>query len=112
MSFDSSSNLNIFTESTKTMCTCTAASITIIIVFVLSPLSNFFKTSIFMKLLSIVILFYTIYLNTIQTNYLRKASNSSKSDNVKSQLNINIICSYILTLFLGLLAIFVINSFF
>jgi heme/copper-type cytochrome/quinol oxidase subunit 2 len=78
----------------------------------LSPLSNFFKTTIFMKLLSIVILVYTMYLNLIQTNYLRNASNSTKAENVKSQLTINIFCSYIFTLFLGLLAIFVIKSFF
>jgi hypothetical protein len=107
-----SSELNIFTDGTKTICNCTAASIIIILLFVLSPLSNFFKTTIFMKLLSIVILVYTMYLNLIQTNYLRNASNSTKAENVKSQLTINIFCSYIFTLFLGLLAIFVIKSFF
>ena len=112
MSSEPSTNLSIFTDSTKSICICTAASITIIILFVLSPLSNFFKTSSFMKIVSIVILGYTIYLNTIQTDYLRKASNSSNAENVKTQLNINIICSYIFTLFMGLLAIFVIKSFF
>ena len=112
MSSNSSSNLNIFTDGTKTICSCTAASIVIILLFVVSPLSNFFKTSVFMRILSIVILFYIIYLNTIQTDYLRIANNSTKAENVKSQLTINIFCSYIFTLFMGLLAIFVIKSFF
>ena len=112
MSSEPSTNLSIFTDSTKSICICTAASIIIIILFVLSPLSNFFKTSTFMKVVSIVILGYTIYLNMIQTDYLRRATNSTDSENVKSQLNINIICSYIFTLFMGLLAIFVIKSFF
>jgi hypothetical protein len=78
----------------------------------LSPLSNFFKTSSFMKIISIIILGYTIYLNILQTDYLRRATNSTNAENVKSQLNINIICSYVFTLFMGLLAIFVIKSFF
>ena len=112
MSSEPSTNLSIFTDSTKSICICTAASITIIILFVLSPLSNFFKTSSFMKLVSIIILGYTIYLNTIQTDYLRRATNSTSAENVKSQLNINIICSYIFTLFMGLLVIFVVKSFF
>lgn len=112
MSSESSTNLNIFTDATKSICICTAASIIIIILFVLSPLSNFFKTSSFMKIVSIIILGYTIYLNIIQTDYLRRATNSANAENVKTQLNINIICSYIFTLFMGLLAIFVIKSFF
>jgi len=112
MNSNFSSNLNIFTDGTKTICNCTAASIIIILLFILSPLSNFFKTSIFMKLLSVAILVYTIYLNVIQTNYLRNASGSTTAENVKSQLTINIFCSYIFTLFLGLLVIFVIKSFF
>ena len=112
MSSNSPSNLNIFTDGTKTICSCTAAAIVLILLFVVSPLSNFFKTSVFMRLFSIVILFYIIYLNTIQTDYLRIATNSTKAENVKSQLSINIFCSYIFTLFMGLLAIFVIKSFF
>jgi hypothetical protein len=112
MSSEPPSNLNIFTDGTKSICICTAASITIIILFILSPLSNFFKTSSFMKIISIIILGYTIYLNILQTDYLRRATNSTNAENVKSQLNINIICSYVFTLFMGLLAIFVIKSFF
>ena len=104
-------NLIIFTDSTKKICTCSAVSIFLIILFIISPLSNFFMTSMLMKIIILIILAYTIYLNIIQTNYLRTATNVVKSENVMSQLNTNILCSYIFTLFLGLMGIFVIRSF-
>jgi ABC-type sulfate transport system permease component len=68
-------------------------------------------TSMLMKIIILIILAYTIYLNIIQTNYLRTATNVVNSENVISQLNTNILCSYIFTLFLGLMGIFVIKSF-
>ena len=104
-------NLIIFTDSTKKICTCSAVSIFLIILFIVSPLSNFFLTSMLMKVIILIILAYTIYLNIIQTNYLRSATNVVNSENVMSQLNTNILCSYIFTLFLGLMGIFVIKSF-
>ena len=104
-------NLIIFTDSTKKICTCSAVSIFLIILFIISPLSNFFMTSILIKIIILIILAYTIYLNIIQTNYLRSATNVVNSENVMSQLNNNILCSYIFTLFLGLMGIFVIKSF-
>ena len=103
-------NLSIFTQETKHICLCTATSIMIIIMFVISPLSNFFKTSLFMKILSIGIMTYIIYLNYSQTNLLRSASSVADSQGVKSQLNTNILFSYIFTFFIGLLIIFVFKS--
>ena len=104
-------NLIIFTDSTKRICTCSAISIFLIILFIISPLNNFVMTSMIMKIIILIILVYTIYLNMIQTNYLRTATNVVNSENVISQLNTNILCSYIFTLFLGLMGIFVIRSF-
>jgi len=105
-------NLMIFTNETKKVCICSATSIFLIILFIISPLSNFFKTSLIMKILILIILVYTIYLNNIQTNQLRDASSSINSENLKSQLNMNIMCSYVFTIFIGLLIIFVVKSFF
>jgi len=105
-------NLTIFTDVTKKICLCSATSIFIIVLFIITPLSNFFKTSLFMKIIALIIMGYTIYLNTQQTNLLRNANVSSSSEQVKSQLNMNIICSYVFTIFIGLLFIFVIKSFF
>jgi hypothetical protein len=105
-------NLTIFTDETKKICLCSVSSIIIIILFIITPLSNFFKTSFLMKLIAILILAYTIYLNNKQTNLLNNAILNSYSEEVKSQLNMNIICSYIFTFFIALLLIFVIKSFF
>jgi len=107
----SSFDLTIFTDVTKNMCMCSAISIFLIITFIVTPFSNFTNTSICMKIIALLLLFYTIYLNYKQTNLLKTASLNQVAQNVKSQLNINIICSYVFTLFLGLLIIFVIKSF-
>ena len=105
-------NLMIFTNETKKVCMCSAASIFIIVLFIISPLSNFFKTSLFMKMISLLLLAYTLYLNVHQTNLLKNANQNAKSDQIKSQLNMNVMCSYLFTLFIGLLIIFVGKSFF
>jgi hypothetical protein len=108
---NSTFNLNVFTHITKQICMCTFISILLIILFIISPLSNLIKTSIFMKLIILVLIIYTIYLNILQTSTLKNVNVKDNSPIIKSQLNINIICSYIFTLFLGLLGIFVIKSF-
>jgi len=81
------------------------------VVFIISPLSNFFKTSLFMKIVVLIILCYTLYLNTKQTNLLSLAEKSANAEKIKSQLRINLICSYVFTVFIGLLIIFVVKSF-
>jgi hypothetical protein len=105
-------NLMIFTDETKKVCLCSATSIFLIVLFIISPLSNFFTTSLIVKIIILLILIYTIYLNNKQTNLLREANLTINSEKLKSQLNLNIICSYVFTIFLGLLLIFVIKSFF
>jgi len=103
-------NLTIFTKETQNICLCTILAIIIIILFIISPLSNFFKTSLFMKIVSLRILAYILYLNYNQTELLRSASLVSQSEQVISQLNTNIICSYVFSLFIGLLIIFTFKS--
>ena len=110
MNSEPNNSLNQFTDVTKNMCMCSATSIFLILLFILSPLSNMFKTSLFMKIIIIIVLIYTIYLNYKQTMYLKNSDLKTKSQQHASQLNINIICSYIFTIFLGLLIIFVLKS--
>lgn len=105
-------SLTTFTETTKRLCTCSALAIFLIVLFIISPLSSFFLTSAFMKIITIILLSYTLYLNNEQTNYLRNATQLNLSKEVSSQMGINIICSYVFSLFIGLLIIFVIKSFF
>jgi len=112
MNSEETFNLTIFTDETKKVCICSASSIILIILFVISPLSNFIKTSFFMKVISLIILGYTLYLNNKQTNLLRSVNLSSSTQQVTSQISMNIICSYVFSLFIGLLIIFVVKSFF
>lgn len=105
-------NLITFTDTTKKVCTYSAITIFLILIFIISPLSNLFLLSTGMKLIIIILLLYILYLNLQQTEYLRKASTLNVSRAVSKQLNINIISSYVFTLFIGLLVIFVIKSFF
>ena len=109
---DTPFNLMIFTDETKKVCLCSASSIFLIVLFIISPLSNLFKTSFFMKIIILIILVYTIYLNNRQTNSLREAGLVINSEKLQSQLNLNIICSYVFTVFISLLVIFVIKSMF
>jgi hypothetical protein len=78
----------------------------------ISPLSHYLKISLFMKLVIIIILSYTFYLTIIQTNQLKIFYKTSESRELTNQLNINIICSYVFTFFIGLLIVFVIKTFF
>jgi hypothetical protein len=105
-------NLNIFTNVTKKICTCSFIAMFLILLFVLTPLSNLIKTSATMKIISVILLIYTIYLNNIQTVSLKNTNMKNKPANVVSQFNMNIICSYIFSAFLLLLTFFVIKSFF
>jgi hypothetical protein len=100
------------TDITKKACLCSFASIILVVIFIISPLSTFVFASSFMKIIILIILGYTIYLNNYQTNMLSLSHNSEQTFEIKSQLSTNIICSYVFTLFLALLFIFVIKSFF
>jgi hypothetical protein len=105
-------SLSAFTDTTKRVCTCSAISIFLIVLFIISPLSNYFMTSTVMKIITISLLSYTLYLNILQTEYLRNASTAKVSGEISNQLTINVICSYVFSLFIGLLIIFVMKSFF
>lgn len=101
-----------FTDVTKKICACSGISIFLIVLFIISPLSNLFYTSSLMKIVTLIILGYTIYLNHQQTSLLRKANQHAQTPEIYNQLNINIICSYIFTLFLALLSFFIVKTFF
>ena len=105
-------NIDSSTDVTKKVCLCSFVSIVIIVLFIVSPLSSFLLTSLIMKIIVLIILGYTIYLNNHQTNMLSLSKNESKSPEIQSQLSTNIICSYVFTLFLGILLIFVVKSLF
>ena len=95
---------------TKKVCLCTLVSILLIILFIVSPLSRFLKTSLFMKMITLLILSYSIYLSIHQSSVLKMMDQPNAGPQFNSLVNTNIICSYIFTLFLALLFLFVFKN--
>ena len=102
----------IFTENTKKICMCTFISMVLIIMFMISPLSNLIKTSAFMKIIILLILFYTVKLNLEQIGVLRASVDNISSQQVMHQINLNTICGYTFIVFIGVLILLIIKSFF
>lgn len=99
---------------TKTIFLYSFISIVLIVIFIIMPLNNIFLLSPIMKIIIIIILGYTFYLNIKQINILRnKSNNTSNNDpDFTGQINTNIITSYVFSLFIGLLIIFIIRKLF
>jgi len=67
-------------------------------------------TSVSLAMLGILTLVYVVYLNIHQTLSMQQARNNVVSDQMLSQLSMNIVYSYFFTFSLGLLIIFVIRN--
>jgi hypothetical protein len=102
---------NTFSDLTKKICLFSLTSLILIIFFMITPLKHFYFTASFMKVIILLILGYTIYLNIIQTEKIRNSKTKGDSSAVQSQIRINAIGGYIFTGLLGLLIIFIIKTF-
>lgn len=102
----------LFTQKTKNICMCSFISMFIITLYTITPLSNFFITCTIMKIIALIILGYAIYLNTNQSFVMQNMNTESKSKEFSNQLNINILCSYIFTLFLVFLFVYTLKNIF
>lgn len=98
--------LDAFAATTQRACTFSALSLFVIVLFVLTPLSQFWTTSLLMKMVALALLGYTVYLNVHQIQFLNKAFQSRPSGELSTQLTINMMSSYLFTLFLVLLMLF------
>lgn len=103
-----------FAKSTQNVCLSIGISILLIIIFMMSPLNTFLLSSIIAKIVILIVLGYTIYYNVIQTQQFANKFNISvySSDNGWSIVNTNVLCSYIFSLFLVVLFLSVIRTFF
>jgi hypothetical protein len=98
---------------TKKVCLFSFVSIVLVVLFIIIPPLFQQNDTVLINLMKIIILLvlgYTIYLNQKQTNYLRLSK--SDSPEISWQLGLNIKYSYVFTFFLGLLFIFVVKSLF
>lgn len=101
-------NMNTFTDTTRKVCTFSALSIFLVLLPIVTPLNRVPLLAGLVKLVTVALLGYTMYLNVLQTNSLRQATSSSHE--VTSQLTVNIASGYVFTLFLGLLVVFVLKG--
>jgi len=109
---DNNSNARlIFNDSTKNICTYCFISIILIITFTVTPLSNFITLTIFVKIISILLLGYCTYLNGIQIKNFYTTNPDGSSSLIKHYLNVNIFCSYIFSLFMIIFIFVIIKSF-
>ena len=101
----------IFNNSTKNICLYCFISIVLIILFMLTPLNHYVTISTFVKIISILLLGYCIYLNNFQIHNLTNSSIGNNSSSIKSYVNINIFCSYLFSLSMIIFIFFIIKSF-
>jgi len=110
--FDIKNIKNNNNDITKQICAYTLVVIFLIILFIISPLKSFTVISKIFRIIILIILGYTIYLNYYQTNILRSGNTQNSDIEFSNQLNSNITVSYVYTLFLVVLFIFVLKSVF
>lgn len=111
MDYSNHFSTTVFTDTTKRIGIFSALTFTIVILFVISPLRKFGTVSLVMKSMAVILLCYTLYLNIIQTSLLQQAKARQIEDNVVTQINLNIFSGHVLSLFLGLLLIFILRTF-
>lgn len=101
-----------FSKSTQNVCMCLGLSVILIMLFMLTPLNTFMLSSIFGKVIIFILLGYTLYYNTQQTNKFVNNFNVNLLDDSWSPLKTNVLCSYIFSIFLLALIISVVRRIF
>jgi hypothetical protein len=99
-----------FSKATQNVCLCLGVSFFIIIVFLLSPLNRFILSSVFGKISVLLLLGYTLYYNTTQTNKFANKYNIKLHINNWTSLKTNVLCSYIFSVFLLVLMYTIIHK--
>jgi hypothetical protein len=101
-----------YAKATQDVCMCLSLSIFLIVIFILSPLNNFLLTSIFGKVIIILLLGFTIFYNIRQTNKFSHNFNVSLMSGEWSTIKTNVAYSYIFTVFLLVLMVTVLRNLF
>jgi hypothetical protein len=111
MSNSPTSNISNYVKNSKNISLFVLLSIFFIFIFMFSPLSN--TTVAFIGKLSILILLgYAFYKNCFITFHFSKDSNIVFTQGSWNNQKTNVVCSYVLSLFILLLLFRVVKSFF
>jgi hypothetical protein len=111
---DSSVSMMIveYSKTTKNVCICLAIAVFLIILFMVSPIKNFMMTSLIGKMVILVLLGYIMYYNTNQTLLFSQKVDMSLFSGDWNPVKTNILCGYLFTLFIFILALNVIRKMF
>lgn len=102
-----------FAKSTQNSCMCLGIIFIFIILFMMTPLNSFFITSVIGKMVIVILLMYILWYNTHQTNKFSNQFNVNIFNGEEwNQIKTNVLCSYIFSAFLLVLALSVIRKMF
>ena len=101
-----------YARATQNVCLCISISAFLIILFMMTPLNSFILSSIFGKLIILLLLGYTIYYNVTKTNIFANNFNVDMLSNSWNPIKTNIACSYIFSGFLLVLILTVLKKLF
>lgn len=109
-------DISNYLNSTKNSSICISVAIVIIILFFMTPLSNFLLVSTIGKIIAVLILSYAFIINTTSSYDVSKKldislfSDSNYASNETSNIRTNIICSYIFSIFILLLILMIVKK--
>lgn len=92
-----------YAKATQNVCLCLSISIFLIVLFILSPLNKFLLTSIFGKVIILLLLGFTIFYNVKQTKQFSEDFNVSLLSGKWDTIKTNVVCSYVFTVFILIL---------
>jgi predicted tellurium resistance membrane protein TerC len=102
------SPLESYSQQSKYICISTTIIVIILLLFVLSPLKNYFNRF-YALLITCIILIITIYSNYTNTIYLASSTNTNIFSNEWNQTKGNIICSHFFSVLLLVLLLSVVR---
>jgi hypothetical protein len=109
---NSSTIITKYAKSSEHICLCSTISICLILIFIFSPINKFIMASTIGKLIILILLAYTMFNNIQFTNTFSRDISMYLANGQSSHVNTNIICSYVFSLFLFVLILSVLRSFF
>jgi len=112
MSTQSSSIIIAYAKSTQNVCLCISVAALLIILFIMTPLNSFVLSSVFGKVIILLLLGYTIFYNVMKTNIFSRKFNINMLGGGWDPIKTNIVCSYIFTGFLLVLFFTVLQQLF
>jgi hypothetical protein len=106
-------NKNILSLSTYTnqVSTSIAIAAIILIIVMFTPLANYGKTCVLLKLISILIIIYAIYMIKTQINIMNNSIDKN-NDTINTHLQTNLACNYVVIGACIILIIIILKSFF